>query len=96
MTVPAKPRLLARVIDWSIAHRPIVLLGTAALSLAGVWAMLRTPVDAIPDLSDVQVIVMTETNCQYSDRSAAVASVAPPWGKYDGSTMLVPMRYSLT
>ena len=31
-----------------------------AVTLAGVWAMVRTPVDAIPDLSDVQVIVMTE------------------------------------
>lgn len=53
-------RLLQRVIDWSLAHRLAVLVATAALSLAGAWAMLRTPVDAIPDLSDVQVIVMTE------------------------------------
>ncbi|HET8771387.1 MAG TPA: efflux RND transporter permease subunit, partial [Gemmatimonadaceae bacterium] len=53
-------RLLQRVIDWSLHHRIAVLVATAALSLAGVWAMLRTPVDAIPDLSDVQVIVMTE------------------------------------
>jgi len=52
--------LLARVIDWSIAHRVAVLIATLALSLAGVWAVSRTPVDAIPDLSDVQVIVMTE------------------------------------
>ncbi|MGH7554904.1 MAG: efflux RND transporter permease subunit, partial [Longimicrobiales bacterium] len=52
--------MLRRVIDWSVRHRIAVLLATAALSLAGIWAMLRTPVDAIPDLSDVQVIVMTE------------------------------------
>jgi Cu(I)/Ag(I) efflux system membrane protein CusA/SilA len=45
---------------WSVHHRLVVLLGTGALSLAGIWAMLGTPVDAIPDLSDVQVIVMTE------------------------------------
>lgn len=52
--------MLKRAIDWSVRHRIPVLLATAALSLAGIWAMLRTPVDAIPDLSDVQVIVMTE------------------------------------
>jgi Cu(I)/Ag(I) efflux system membrane protein CusA/SilA len=52
--------MLKRVIEWSVAHRMAVLLATAAVTLAGVWAMLRTPVDAIPDLSDAQVIVMTE------------------------------------
>ncbi len=52
--------MLNRVIEWSVHHRMAVLLGTLALSGAGFWAMLRTPVDAIPDLSDVQVIVMTE------------------------------------
>src|ERR671918_1673479 len=52
--------MLRKIIEWSVHHRLVVLLGTAAISLAGVWAMLRTPVDAIPDLSDVQVIVMTE------------------------------------
>ena len=60
MSTPADRRLIARVIDWSIAHRGAVVVATALLSLAGVWAVLRTPVDAIPDLSDVQVIVMTE------------------------------------
>ena len=52
--------LLARVIAWSVAQRRLVLGVTLVVSLAGLWAMLRTPVDAIPDLSDVQVIVMTE------------------------------------
>ena len=51
---------LARIIEWSVRHRALVLGATAALTIAGVWAMLRTPVDAIPDLSDVQVIVMTQ------------------------------------
>jgi Cu(I)/Ag(I) efflux system membrane protein CusA/SilA len=51
---------LERVIAWSVLHAAIVLGGAAIISLAGVWAMLRTPVDAIPDLSDVQVIVMTD------------------------------------
>jgi copper/silver efflux system protein len=52
--------MLNRIIDWSLVHRKAVLLATAILSLAGIWAMLGTPVDAIPDLSDAQVIVMTE------------------------------------
>jgi len=52
--------MLKRIIEWSVGHRVAVLLATLAVTLAGVWAMLRTPVDAIPDLSDVQVIVMTE------------------------------------
>ncbi|MBW3571867.1 MAG: CusA/CzcA family heavy metal efflux RND transporter, partial [Gemmatimonadetes bacterium] len=52
--------MLERIIAWSVSHRLIVLLATAAVTLGGAWAMLRTPVDAIPDLSDVQVIVMTE------------------------------------
>src|SRR6202049_5183367 len=52
--------ILTRVIEWSVAHKAAVLLTTAAISLAGLWALLRPPVDAIPDLSDVQVIVMTE------------------------------------
>lgn len=56
----SRVRLLDRVIEWSIAHKWVVLATTIVLSLAGTWAMIRTPVDAIPDLSDIQVIVMTE------------------------------------
>ncbi len=52
--------VLQRVIGWSVAHKVAVLLGTGALTVAGLWAMFSTPVDAIPDLSDAQVIVMTE------------------------------------
>ncbi len=52
--------MLKRIIEWSVNNKLLVLLATAAISLGGVWAMLTTPVDAIPDLSDAQVIVMTE------------------------------------
>jgi Cu(I)/Ag(I) efflux system membrane protein CusA/SilA len=52
--------MLKHIIAWSVAHRLVVLLGTVVITIAGVFAMLRTPVDAIPDLSDVQVIVMTQ------------------------------------
>ena len=52
--------MLEQIIGWSIRHKLIVILGTIAVTLGGLWALRRTPVDAIPDLSDVQVIVMTE------------------------------------
>ena len=48
------------IINWSISHKRAVVIATIVVSIAGLWAMLRTPVDAIPDLSDAQVIVMTE------------------------------------
>ncbi len=52
--------MLKRIIAWSAGHPLVVGVGTLVLVVAGVWAMLTTSVDAIPDLSDVQVIVMTE------------------------------------
>ena len=52
--------MIERIIDWSVQNRLMVVLVTLLLTLAGVWAMVTTPVDAIPDLSDVQVIVYTE------------------------------------
>jgi Cu(I)/Ag(I) efflux system membrane protein CusA/SilA len=51
--------MIARVIRWSIANRLYVLLLSLALAAWGAWSMLRTPVDALPDLSDVQVIIRT-------------------------------------
>jgi Cu(I)/Ag(I) efflux system membrane protein CusA/SilA len=52
--------MISRVIEWSLNNRFLVLLATAALFGAGVLAMRSTPLDAIPDLSDVQVIVQTD------------------------------------
>ncbi|WP_342618506.1 efflux RND transporter permease subunit [Rhodoferax sp. GW822-FHT02A01] len=52
--------MLANIIDWSGRNRVLVLLATLFVTLAGVYAVLRTPLDALPDLSDVQVIVYTE------------------------------------
>src|SRR5437764_11300216 len=48
------------LIDWSIKNRGMVLLFYIALAGAGYWALTRTPIDAIPDLSDNQVIVFTD------------------------------------
>ncbi len=51
--------MIAALIRWSIANRILVLLATVIVAAWGVYAMLRTPLDAIPDLSDVQVIIKT-------------------------------------
>src|SRR5471032_1231808 len=51
--------MIARLIRWYIQNRFLVLLATVMLTAWGVWAMLRIPLDAIPDLSDVQVIIRT-------------------------------------
>lgn len=52
--------MIARIIDWCAGNRFLVFTGTVALTLWGVWTMTRTPLDAVPDISDVQVIVSTE------------------------------------
>jgi len=51
--------MIARIIRACIANRVAVLLAVAALATWSLWALLRTPVDALPDLSDVQVIIRT-------------------------------------
>lgn len=52
--------MIERLIELSIRNRFLVLVIAAALTVAGVYAMLSTPVDAIPDLSENQVIVFTD------------------------------------
>ena len=51
--------MINRLIHWSVHNRPLVLIATLALVLWGGYSLRQTPVDAIPDLSDVQVIVKT-------------------------------------
>ena len=51
--------MIARIIRWSMAHRFFILLGAAFIAVAGVYALRNTPIDALPDLSDVQVIIRT-------------------------------------
>jgi Cu(I)/Ag(I) efflux system membrane protein CusA/SilA len=51
--------MIAHLIRWSIANRFLVLLASVVLTAWGGWALSRTPLDAIPDLSDVQVIIRT-------------------------------------
>jgi Cu(I)/Ag(I) efflux system membrane protein CusA/SilA len=52
--------MIARLIRWSLESRFLVLLATVFVLAWGVWALQRTPVDALPDLSDVQVIIRTQ------------------------------------
>jgi Cu(I)/Ag(I) efflux system membrane protein CusA/SilA len=52
--------MLNTIIEWSAKNRFLVLLATLLITLAGIYALVRTPLDALPDLSDVQVIVYTE------------------------------------
>ncbi len=52
--------MLKHIIEWSVRNRLIVFLLTAGLVLGGIWSIRRTPLEALPDLSDVQVIVQAE------------------------------------
>ena len=52
--------MLNKIIDWSGRNVFLVLLATLFISIGGIYAVLKTPIDALPDLSDVQVIVYTE------------------------------------
>ena len=49
--------MISRVIDWCAKNRFLVFTGTVLLVLAGVWSLNNIPLDALPDISDVQVIV---------------------------------------
>jgi copper/silver efflux system protein len=52
--------MIERTIDWCNANRFILFFGVLALLLAGIWSLDRIPLDALPDISDVQVIIHTE------------------------------------
>lgn len=56
---PSPRGILGGVIAWSLGNRFLVLMLVAFVSLAGIWALRTIPLDAIPDLSDPQVIVQT-------------------------------------
>jgi Cu(I)/Ag(I) efflux system membrane protein CusA/SilA len=60
--------MLKRIIEWSTNNKLIVLMLTVASIAGGVWAISRTPLEALPDLSDVQVIVQAE----YSEQAPRI------------------------
>ena len=51
--------MIEQLIRWSVANRFLVLLSTLFALAVGIWALVTTPIDALPDLSDVQVIIRT-------------------------------------
>lgn len=52
--------MIHKLIEWSLKNRGIVIVFYLAVAAAGYWALIHTPIDAIPDLSDNQVIVFTD------------------------------------
>jgi Cu(I)/Ag(I) efflux system membrane protein CusA/SilA len=52
--------MLTSLIEWSARNRFVVVLMAVLVTLVGVYAVIKTPLDALPDLSDVQVIIYTE------------------------------------
>ncbi len=55
----AKESLIERIIEWSARNKFLVFLFVGALFVGGIWCVRHTPLDAIPDLSDTQVIIYT-------------------------------------
>ena len=60
--------MIANLIRWSVTNRFLVLLATVFATAWGVWSVMTIPIDALPDLSDVQVIIRTS----YPDRKSVV------------------------
>jgi copper/silver efflux system protein len=52
--------MISRAIDWCARNRFLVFTGTALLVAAGIWSLQHIPLDALPDISDVQVVIHTE------------------------------------
>ena len=52
--------MISRIIEWCERNRFLVLTGVALLVVAGVWCLRHIPLDALPDISDVQVVIHTE------------------------------------
>src|SRR5713226_2493794 len=52
--------MIERIIDWCNANRFLVFIAVAGLVLSGIWSLNLIPLDALPDISDVQVIIHTE------------------------------------
>src|SRR5436853_3175231 len=56
--------MISRLIDWCAANRFLVFTAVALLTIGGLWSIQHIPLDALPDISDVQVIVHTPWNGQ--------------------------------
>jgi len=52
--------MLRRLVDWSLEHRPLVLIAAVLAVAGGVYSLLRLPIDAVPDITNVQVQILTK------------------------------------
>jgi len=52
--------MISQIIEWCEQNRFLVLTGVVFLVIAGIWSLRRIPLDALPDISDVQVVIHTE------------------------------------
>jgi hypothetical protein len=76
--------MIERIIELSIRNRFLVLILAAGLTVAGIYATLNTPIDAIPDLSENQVIVFTDWMGR-SPKEIEDQITPPRWAKSSGT-----------
>ena len=61
--------MIARILEFSLRQRAIVLLGAVALLAAGLWSALHLPIDAVPDITGDQVQINTEVSALAAEES---------------------------
>src|SRR3954470_17828870 len=61
--------MIDKILEFSLRQRPFVLLGAVALLGAGVWSAFKLPIDAVPDITGVQVQVNTEVAALAAEES---------------------------
>ena len=81
--------MIEKIIEWSIRNRFMVILLTAFTIFGGILAMVNTPLDAIPDLSDVQVII-------YTDYPGQAPQVVEEQVTYPLTTAMLSVPYAKT
>lgn len=67
--------MIARILEFSLRQRAVVLLGAAALLAAGLWSAAHLPVDAVPDITGVQVQVNTEVPALAAEESEKLVTL---------------------
>src|SRR3546814_8277039 len=68
--------MLGRLIEWSVRNVFLVLVMTLAIVAGGIYALMNTPLDAQPDLSDVQVIVFTERSEEHTSELQSLMRIS--------------------
>jgi Cu(I)/Ag(I) efflux system membrane protein CusA/SilA len=61
--------VISRIIEWCAHNRFLVFTGVLLLTLTGIWSMGHIPLDALPDISDVQVIIHTNWEASHPTSS---------------------------